>query len=245
MLDLSSFEEKLGDWFPRLKPFLETKEAEDIYTHLKKRSSEKHTILPSSKDTYKAFKLCPPDRVNAILIGMSPYHTLNKKQQPYADGLCFSSQTNEEPPNLKLFYDGMSDNLGRKVKRHPDLSYLAHQGVLMLNASFTCELYKASIHNDIGLWNNFNKYLYTEVLSSFCGIPIITFGAEAKKIANSYLFKLCHVVKEVEHPAFAARQNREWHHNKCFTWANEIITQNNGLMNTIEWDYEEWQTLPF
>lgn len=241
MLELNTFEKKLGDWWYKLEPFFKTKEAEEIYSYLKQRSKSGHKIYPYSDNTFRAFQLTNPKNINAIIIGMSPYHTFNNKK-PHADGLCFSSH--EETPSLKLFKKAISKDLKIDYKDLSDnLDYLAHQGVLLLNASLTSENGKPSIHLDNNVWDKFNKFLYENVLSSLCGIPIITCGKEAKKIADKYLFKLCHVVKHVEHPAFAARNNRDWDNDNCFKWINEILLQNNNM--EINFDYKKWLDLPF
>ena len=50
-------------------------------------------------------------------------------------------------------------------------------------------------------------------------------------------------MKTIEHPVFAARNNREWNNEKCFHWINDNIERNNGKEFTIKWNMEDW--LPF
>lgn len=226
-------------WWNRIGKWFETDEANILYGKLKKRSNDGAKIFPSHDRTFRAFKLSKGSP-KAVLVGLSPYHNFGKNSRPNADGLAFSaSLSKEETPSLEAFYDAMQDDLysdaNLKVKRVMDLSYLAEQNVLLLNYSFTTELGKATIHADMGLWDDFNRFLYSEVFRSECGIPFVLMGKRAQSLER-YLFNLCHVIKKIEHPVMAARDHREWKHENMFTWCNEILKQNNGEDNKIYWD---------
>lgn len=244
-LDVNSFEPLFGKWFPRFIPWLESKEAFDTYTTLKQRSANKAKIFPDHKKTFRAFELTDPSNINAIIVGQGPYHTLNRRGIPYADGLAFSTVYDDDiPPSLEEWYKALEREHQREFFRRGNLDYLAEQGVLLLNATFTCELGKASIHLDMEVWKSFNKFLYGEVLKSFCGIPVVCLGSYAEK-ATAQLFPMCHPIKYVEHPAYAARQKREWKTEGMFKWINETIEQNNGFHKLIEWDYQHHTTVPW
>lgn len=246
MLDPEKFKGHFSEgWWNKLKPWFETKEAFDVYQVLKQRSSNGARIFPESNKTFRAFKLTDPNNINAIIVGLSPYHTIGKNGHPAADGLAFSnSLTKEESPSLKLFYDAIEKDLDKEVERNPDLSYLAEQGVLLLNYSLTTEYGKATIHSDMNLWASFNKFLYGNVLSSACGIPILLCGKQAQLIEKN-LFNLCHVIKKVEHPAAAAREHRSWQHDGAFNWINKVLKENNGELAGIEWDSAEYEDVPW
>lgn len=240
-LDEGLFRKPLGDWFTKLIPFFMAQYGKDLFTNLKKRGLDGNKVLPYTDRLFRAFELTTPIDIKCILVGMSPYPNKGKNQQPNADGLLFSnSLSKEESPSLKLFYDAMEEDLNKKVDRCCDLSYLAEQGVLLLNASLTTELGKPDIHNQLGIWDDFNKFFYGGVLESYCGIPIITIGKEAKRI-EKHLFEMCHVVRNVEHPAFAARQHREWKHEGIFNWVNRILSENQGIFTKIYWDKGEYE----
>lgn len=233
------------EWWPKFKPWFETEYASDVYKTLQSRSKEGKKIFPESHNTFKAFRLTSPKNIRAIIVGLSPYHTLGANKMPNADGLAFScSLSNEEQPSLKLFVDAIQKDVGKKFTRPTDLTYLAEQGVLLLNYSFTSELFKPTIHADMNLWSNFNKFLYTEVLASYCGMPILLCGKQAHTIER-LLFKMCHVVKKIEHPAAAARDHRSWNHDGAFNWINSVIKENNGEYSVIEWDYDVWGDTPW
>lgn len=247
MLDLQQFEKLFNeDWWKKLKPWFETEEAFNVYQILKTRSRNGAKIFPEHERTFRAFKITTPKNIKAVIVGLSPYHTIDKEtQRPHADGLAFStSLTRKETPSLELFYDAIQKDLGNGITREPDLSYLAEQGVLLLNYSLTSELGKPTIHADTGLWSNFNRFLYGEVLRSECGVPFLLCGKQAHSL-EKYLFKMCHMIKKVEHPAAAARDNRAWNHQGAFKWIDEVIADNNGKFFGIEWDSETYNDIPW
>jgi uracil-DNA glycosylase len=246
MLDLEKFEDLFSEgWWQKFKPWFETQDAFDMYQILKGRSGSGAKIFPQSNRTFRAFKLTDPKSITAIIVGLSPYHTIGKNGQPSADGLAFSnSLTEEESPSLKLFYDAIEKDLGRDIERNCDLSYLAEQGVLLLNYSLTTEYGKATIHADTGVWNSFNKFFYETVLASECGIPVLLCGKQAQTI-EKLLFNMCHVIKKVEHPAAAAREYRSWQHENAFNWINTVLKQNNGGFIQIDWDSKSYNDVPW
>jgi len=238
----------LGRWKETLRPFIESEACDDIYKHLKERSKAGHTIYPLSEDLYKAFNTTDPKFIKAVIIGANPYQNVDKKNNPFADGLLFSNSRSKETSSyLKLYYNALEKDYNEEFDRENDLSYLTEQGVLLLNASLTCEQNKASIHNDVGLWNEFNKFLFKEVFHSWCGVPFLFIGKEAEKLSKM-LFPLCHVIKVIEHPAQAAKNNRDWENEECFHWINQTIEQNNGELYKIQWNKHKItpiNTLPF
>lgn len=242
-IDIELFRKPLGGWFDKLSPFFGSDFGRDIYKFLKKRRGMGNIIYPQSDKTYRAFELTPPNEVKVVLVGLSPYHNKGKNFAPCADGLLFSnSLTKELSPSLKMFYDALDEEVGHKVERCPDLSYLAKQGVLLLNASLTTEQGKPTIHNEYGVWDAFNEFFYGNVLETFCGFPIVTMGREAKKL-EKHLFPMCHVLKNVEHPAYALRQHREWNSDGMFRWVNTILKENNGDFCKIYWDKKEYDEM--
>lgn len=246
MLNSETFKSQVSEeWWPKLKPWFESEDAFNVYAHLKKRSSERHKIFPESNNTFRAFKYNSPKNIKAVIVGLSPYHTLGTNKMANADGLAFScSLTREEQPSLKLFIDAMQRDVGVKFTRPTDLSYISEQGVLLLNYSLTSEYLKATIHSDMNLWGGFNEFLFTEIFASLCGTPFLLCGKQAQTL-EKYLFPMCHVIKKVEHPAAAARDQRKWNHDGAFNWINKILTDNNGEYASIQWDYDEWGSIPF
>ncbi len=234
MIKAENFRTPLGLWYEKLGPFFKTEEGNKLYEYLKMRSLKGHRILPTSDKTFRAFELTDPRNIRAVLVGLSPYPNY-VGSIPCSDGLAFSnSLTMQESPSLRLFYDAMEKDLGVKEFRNPNLSYLAKQGVLLLNYSLTCEKDKPTAHSDKGLWDDFNKFFYREVLAGVCGIPVVLIGKEAQRL-EKHLLNICHPIKKVEHMAFSARQNRDWECDHLFSWCNRILKENNGEESQIDW----------
>jgi uracil-DNA glycosylase len=219
-------------WHDKVKPFIESEECDKIYAFLKSESKRGKKIAPLSSNVFRCFQETPFNELKVIIVGMCPYHVM-KNGTPVADGLLMGcSNTAVRQPSLDQFYGGIERELynGFALDRvkDPDVSYLAHQGVLMYNAALTTEINKAGSH--LELWDPFNDYLFTNVFA-FSGIPTIFLGKEAAKVRKyltgfDWQFPL-------SHPASASYKNSEWSTEGVFTKVNTLIKENNGY--TIDW----------
>lgn len=242
-MDYSKVESQLGDWGPQLKPFIETKDFDDIFAFLKAESREGKTICPESNNVFRAFKECPYKDLKCVFILQDPYPWVKFDRESgswiyTSDGLAMScSNTGICQPSLNMFYDGIEDDLGEKVLREPSLQYLAKQGVLLLNTNLTVEKDKPTSHK--GKWNKFIEFLLREVINSyFSGAIYVSFGEEAHVAAKS-IIPFLHWGFEVEHPAFAARKERPWNHKNIFRNINKILKDNNN--EKILWNYADYR----
>jgi uracil-DNA glycosylase len=248
-LSWESFSPLFGEsWAEKFKPFFDNSGFDSIYERLKKDGARGKRIAPLPSNVFRCFKETPFDDLKVILIGMCPYHTfagwsdrfipnadVNKpsKIYPVADGLLMScSITKRLQPSLNQFYDALEIDTDRglnlTMKKDPDLSYLAHQGVLLLNAGLTVEEGKPGSHNE--LWEPFMKFLFEEVLTTN-GVPIVILGKEASKVKR-YIMPFTWVF-ELSHPASAAYNNTQWDSKGTFTNVNKILKENNG--SSIQW----------
>lgn len=240
-MNYSKFEPLLGDWAPKFKAFIESSECDEIYKFLKAESLEGKVICPHRDDTFRAFRETPFGNLKCVFILQDPYHQVGKKDDKVvyvADGMAMScSNTGVCQPSLELFYKGIENDLGQEVIRQPDLSYLAHQGVLLLNTSLTVEMSKPGSHS--GRWDKFNDYLVQEVINYYTsGLVYVSFGVNAQVMAKT-IVPFLHWGFEVEHPAFAARKDRDWNHQGIFTKINRILKDSNN--EEILWNYEDYR----
>ena len=225
-------------WHRFMQPFIESEECDNIYKFLKEEGKRGKKIAPLSSNTFRCFKETQATDVKVVLLGMCPYHTL-KDSTPVADGLLMGcSSTGNLQPSLEQFYKALEkdvyNGLNLKHFKTPDVSYLANQGVLMLNAALTTEIGKAGSHID--LWEPFTKYVFEQILT-YTGAPIVFLGKDAARYEKyvppfSWSFALTH-------PASASYKNTEWDSEGVFTKVNKIIKDTNG--HKIEW----LQELPF
>lgn len=242
-MDYSKVESQLGDWGPKLKPFVESKDFDEIFAFLKAESREGKTICPEAPNVFRAFKECPYSDLKCVFILQDPYPWVKFDREAgkwiyTADGMAMScSNTGICQPSLNMFYDGMEDDLGETVIREPNLAYLANQGVLLLNTSLTVEKDKPTSHQ--GKWDKFIKFLLGDVINSyFSGAIYVSFG-EGAHVAAKCIVPFLHWDFEVEHPAFAARKERPWKHQNIFRNINKILKDNNN--EKILWSYATYR----
>ena len=90
----------------------------------------KYVIYPKRENMFAAFKLTPLENVKVVIFGQDPYH-----EPDQAMGLCFSVPRGVKvPPSLINIYEEIEREYKTKLQdRSGDLTYLARQGVLLLN----------------------------------------------------------------------------------------------------------------
>lgn len=107
-------------------------------------------VYPPAKDIFRAFDLCPLDKVKVVIVGQDPYH--GDKQ---ANGLSFAVNDGISlPPSLKNIYKEIKSDLGIDPYYSGDLSRWAKQGVLMLNSVLTVAANQPASHKEKG-WEKF------------------------------------------------------------------------------------------
>jgi uracil-DNA glycosylase len=219
-------------WHAKMQPFIESEECDKIYEFLKSESKRGKKIAPLSSDVWRCFKETPLTDLKVVLIGMCPYHT-EKNGQPVADGLLMGcSRTGKLQPSLEQFYGGIErelyDGLNLVYDKTPDVSYLAKQGVLMLNAALTTEINKAGSH--IAIWEPLVEYLFEHVFQ-YQGAPIVFLGKDAAKYKRLVAPLTWSFV--LTHPASASYKNTDWNTEGVFGKVSKILKENNNF--TINW----------
>lgn len=204
------------DYFKEYWKCIDTKELNYIMDKLKilyKTSS----LCPHFKDVFKAFELCPYNKLTVVMLSQDPY-----PQKDVATGLAFANKkdTTELSPSLEIIKEAV---INFEIPHNyitfvPDLESWANQGVLLLNSALTVEEGKIGSH--INMWRPFiSKFLYN--LSCFNnGLIYILFGKQAQSF-KYYIGDRGHII-EVEHPAYYARikQNMPY---KVFTDINKLL----------------------
>jgi uracil-DNA glycosylase len=224
-LSEEKFAPLFGTWWQVIRPFWENGGLDPIYQQLKFDSTRGKKIAPLSFDTYKCFKETPLNEIKVVLLGFSPFHTL-VNNQPVADGLLFGcSNTGKLQPSLDQFYNALEkdlfNGLNLKGNKHADVTYLANQGVLMLNAALTTEINKAGSH--LKIWEPFIKYVFENIIAP-SGVPVVFLGKEPSKFKR-YMAPLTWSF-EISHPASAAYKNTDWDSEGVFTKVNRILIDN-------------------
>ena len=113
---------------------------------------EQRAILPKLKNVLKCFKECPVDKFNSIILVDYPYSSL-VNNQPIADGIALSSKYTKRPPKqLKMIWEIWNEDYN-EWSNTTDLTYIANQGVLLLNRILTTIPGGTNEHEEI--WHNF------------------------------------------------------------------------------------------
>lgn len=185
------------------------------------------TIYPSPENLFRALDITSYIDTKVVIMGQDCY------TNGQADGLAFSVKDGDViPPSLRQILLAIENSCydGLKIDYTSDLSYLANQGVLLLNRILTVEKGLPLSHKNIG-WEQFTTKIIELLNLHPYNIIYILAGKEAQSIIP--MIDDRHIVIELEHPAFACRQNRDWKYDDCFNKVN-VLLENQGRV-PIKW----------
>lgn len=166
-----------------------------------------------------------PTLIKCVIIGQDPY-----PQPGVATGYAFGCEGKLQP-SLEIIVREMMDECGifalEDTNFKSDLSNWTEQGVLLLNASLTCEQWKPNSHTEI--WHDFVQGLI-DIIDGFIvnnqPVIFVQVGKEAQKFNIQF-----NTTIKKNHPA------AEKHGSIKFTgWFNEVNEhlEKSGLKK-IEW----------
>lgn len=167
----------------------------NIREFLKKEYSTK-TIFPNMYDIFNALKYTDYEDVKVVILGQDPYHGVGQ-----ANGLSFSVKKGiVVPPSLKNIYKEIQDDLGIQLDLEDgDLSYLAHQGVLLLNASLTVEKSKPNSHSKIG-WQTLTDAIIEKLNDKKNPVVYLLWGKNAQ-LKEKLITNKSHLILKCPHPS--------------------------------------------
>lgn len=213
------------------EPFFKEVAAKEYAQKLKTFLDEEYArgiVYPPRHLVFNAFNLTAPDKINVVIIGQDPYHEPNQ-----AMGLSFSVPSSTPlPPSLINIYKEIESDLGVKMKNNGDLTYLAKQGVLLLNAYLTVRQSEALSHRLPEYESFMDDVLdYIDALSQ--PIVFLLWGGFAKKYAKKILNPSHHILTSV-HPSPLSANRGGWFGNRHFSKANDILTRHG--VDAIVWN---------
>lgn len=182
-------------------------------------------VYPPASQIFRAFDLCPIEKVKVVIVGQDPYHGANQ-----ANGLSFA--VNEGltlPPSLKNIFKEIESDLGTTPIPSGDLTRWAEQGVLMLNSVLTVLAHKPASQAGIG-WENFTDAVIQTLSAKRENIVYMLWGkyAQSKGAAINIENNL---VLTSGHPSpFSVTLFSGKHH---FSKCNEYLFEN-GII-PIDW----------
>lgn len=187
-----------------------------------------YTCYPPRELLFNAFRLTPLDKVKVVIVGQDPYH-----EPGQAMGLSFSVPKGiKVPPSLVNIYKEIAQEYNAKMDfSSGDLTYLAKQGVLLLNSILSVRAHQAMSHNT----NEYKLFLarVLEVLDrQTTPIVFLLWGGPARKL-KGYLHNPSHLILECIHPSPLAANHGGWFGNNHFTEANRYLREHG--FNEINW----------
>ena len=188
----------------------------------------RYTCYPPRELLFNAFRLTPLKEVKVVIIGQDPYH-----EPGQAMGLSFSVPKGiQVPPSLINIYKELQNEFKTKVDfSNGDLTYLAKQGVLLLNSILSVRAHSPMSHNVKEYELFFNDVL--EVLDAQNQpIVFLLWGSSARKL-KKYLHNPNHLILESVHPSPLSANRGGWFGNNHFVLANEYLSKNHKT--PIEW----------
>lgn len=184
------------------------------------------SIYPPPKDMFRAFDLCPFDKVKVIILGQDPYHGPRQ-----ANGLSFAvHQGISLPPSLKNIFKEIESDLSIKPEENGDLSRWAKQGVLLLNATLTVQANIPGSHQKKG-WEEFTDAVIKKLSDEKNNLIFILWGNYAKQ-KGQVIDKTKHLVLEAAHPSPFSAHNG-FFGCRHFSQANKYL-KDKGL-GEIDW----------
>ena len=189
-----------------------------------------NVCYPPRDKIFEAFKLTSLDNLKVVIFGQDPY--FNKGE---ANGLAFSVNENVKlPPSLKNIFKEINIEYNKNINDIPtsgDLSYLATQGVLLLNTYLTVKEKSPLSHK-----NKMYDYLMKDLLEFISSIdkPIVflLWGNNSKKL-KKYLTNPKHLIIETTHPSPLGANKGGWFNSNQFIKCNEYLKSNN--IKEINW----------
>ncbi|MDR0995653.1 MAG: uracil-DNA glycosylase [Tannerella sp.] len=181
------------------------------------REEYRHTtIYPPASQIFRAFDLCPFDKVKVVILGQDPYH-----EPGQAQGLCFSVREGVPyPPSLVNIFKEISDDFGRPAPPHGDLSGWAEQGVLLLNATLTVRAHQAGSHQGHG-WEAFTDAAVACLAKEKKHVVYMLWGAYAQR-KGAIVDPHCNLVLKSPHPS-PLSAHRGFFGNHHFRQANDYL----------------------
>jgi uracil-DNA glycosylase len=151
--------------------------------------------FPPAGQIFRAFDLCPFDKVRVVIIGQDPYHDFNQ-----AHGLCFSVQEGvPAPPSLVNIYKEIQRDLGKPIPTSGNLTHWAEQGVLLLNATLTVEAHRAGSHQGKG-WEELTDAAIQTLNNQRSNIVFMLWGSYAQR-KGQFIDRRRHLVLTAVHPS--------------------------------------------
>jgi uracil-DNA glycosylase len=204
-------------------------------TEFVRREYQEGVVYPSPQNIFRAFDICPFEKVKVVILGQDPYHGARQ-----ANGLAFAvDEDTKVPPSLQNVFKELHNNLGDRAKgeevlrpagRSGNLTRWAEQGVLLLNATLTVRAHQAGSHQNHG-WEQFTDAAIRALSEEREHLVFMLWGNYAKA-KGVHIDQSKHLVLEAPHPSpFSAASG--FFGCRHFSKANDYLVRYNKT--PIDW----------
>ena len=217
-----------NQWDELLEKEFEKSYYKDIWKYLDEEYKN-NVVYPAIENLFSALDCTDYSYVKVVILGQDPYHGPDQSH-----GLAFSVKPGIRiPPSLRNIYKELNSDLGCKIPNNGYLEKWAHEGVLLLNTSFTVRGGEANSHSKIG-WQVFTDNIIKLLNHRKDPIVFILWGNNAIKKQELITNPQHHIIKSVHPSPLSA--SRGFFGTKPFSRANEFL-QNDGK-EPIDWQIE-------
>ncbi|HEY1406666.1 MAG TPA: uracil-DNA glycosylase [Spirochaetota bacterium] len=175
------------------------------------------TVFPPRESVFRAFNLCPFEKVKVVIVGQDPYH-----DDGQANGLCFAVDVPRLPPSLVNIFKELRSDLGREPHTDATLLHWVEQGVFLLNATLTVRAHKPASHARKG-WEQFTDAALRRLSQQREDLVYILWGSYAQK-KGSFLKGTRNLVIESPHPS-PLSAHRGFFGSKPFSRTNDYLSR--------------------
>lgn len=199
----------LEEYFGRWMRVIDKRELESVLSKLGPEYKRK-PICPAQSNVFKAFEVCPYDKLKVVMLGQDPY-----PQKGVATEILFGNKEGTRDkdlsPSLQIIKEAA---INFEIPHNciifdPTLESWAKQGILMINSALTVEMNKIGSH--VMLWRPFIASLLKKLSENETGIIYVLFGKQAQTF-KPYINKQFNTVLEENHPAYFARTGETMPH---------------------------------
>jgi uracil-DNA glycosylase len=187
-----------------------------------------HTVFPSRDQIFRAFAITPLSEIKIVILGQDPYH-----QPLQAHGLSFSVPKGVPlPRSLRNVYKEIENDLQVTMDyQSGDLTYLAQQGVLLLNTILTVR--EASPLSHIHpFYESFFESVMRTLNQEKQKIVFMLWGHKAHRYVP-WIDASKHLIIQTNHPSPLSANRGGWFHTKPFSRANTFLMQHQRT--TVNW----------
>lgn len=217
-----------ASWKGLLKNELEQKYFIELWKKVKHFYQEDQgNIFPEEQQIFRAFHVCPFEKVKVVILGQDPYPT-----KGFANGLSFSvnDDVHPFPKSLNNIFKEIHDDLGKSLPENGNLTRWAEQGVLLLNTVLTVKEGTPDSHKGIG-WEKFTNGVIELLSHQKKGVVFMLWGTKARE-KRALINENKHLVLCSVHPSPLSAY-RGFFGCKHFSKANDYLNENN--LSVINW----------